>query len=214
MSKYLSISEIYKGQYKDKGSKFFAYLFPSSTEEEFKDTLNSIKKDHFKARHFCYGFRIGNNAELFRFNDDGEPSGTAGKPILSQLEKNNLVHASIVVVRYFGGTKLGVSGLIKAYRAAAVDAIHNADIKEFVIQKQGTIAFTYEKMGSILETIKHLPIEIVSRNFDLNPSLIVSVEESEWDNIWALFKSKILMRSLDDIDIDTKVPGIEINEVP
>ena len=214
MSKYLSISEIFKGQYKDKGSKFFAYLIPSITEEAFKKKLASIKKEHFKARHFCYGFRIGIEAEIFRSTDDGEPSGTAGKPILSQLEKHNLVNAAIVVVRYFGGTKLGVSGLIKAYRGAAVDAIQNARIEEFVVIKKGGIAFPYEKMGAILEVIKTLPMEIVSRNFELNPSFIVSMEESEWDKIWVLFKSKMLMRPPQDITYETKLPGIQINEVP
>lgn len=129
---YNTIESISEGLFKDKGSKFIAYTFPSDSTERFQISLEKIKKEHIKARHFCYAYRIGIDGTLYRANDDGEPSGTAGKPILGQIDKYELTNIGIVVVRYFGGVKLGTSGLINAYRLAAKESIENSDRKSVV----------------------------------------------------------------------------------
>ncbi|MCQ2369425.1 MAG: YigZ family protein [Paludibacteraceae bacterium] len=120
-----TISKISEGIYKDKGSKFLAFAHHVESVDEAKSIINKYKKEHHKARHVCFAYRIGENAEIYRGCDDGEPSGTAGKPILRQLETSNLTNSMIVVVRYFGGTLLGTGGLVRAYREAAADALKN-----------------------------------------------------------------------------------------
>ncbi len=125
---YKTIEEASTGIYKEKGSKFLAFAYPVATEYEVKDILDGLKKEYYDARHHCYAYVLGADKDKFRANDDGEPSSTGGKPILGQILSNDLTNIFIVVVRYFGGTKLGVSGLINAYRSAASDAINNAKI--------------------------------------------------------------------------------------
>ncbi|MDP2112754.1 MAG: YigZ family protein, partial [Bacteroidota bacterium] len=125
---YKTIEKPSEGLFKDKGSKFISFAFPVNSEDEIKDIVQSIKKEHHSARHHCYAWRLGADHLHFRANDDGEPSSTAGKPILGQIQSFDLTNILIVVVRYFGGTLLGVSGLINAYRSAALDAINQAEI--------------------------------------------------------------------------------------
>ncbi len=127
---YLTIEKNTEGLFKDKGSKFLAFAYPVEEEEEIKEYIQALKKEHYSARHHCYAWRLGAEKTHFRANDDGEPSSTAGKPILGQIQKNDLTNILIVVVRYFGGTLLGVSGLINAYRGAAADVINNSIIVE------------------------------------------------------------------------------------
>ena len=132
---YKTIEKPSEGLFKDKGSKFISFAFPVDNEEEIKEIVQSIKKEHHSARHHCYAWRLGADQLLFRANDDGEPSSTAGKPILGQIQSFDLTNILIVVVRYFGGTLLGVSGLINAYRNAALDAINQAEIVEKLVEK-------------------------------------------------------------------------------
>ena len=129
---YLSIEKRSEGIYKDRGSKFLAFAFPVYQEDEIKDILAELRKEYHDARHHCYAYRLGASKEIYRVNDDGEPSSSAGKPIFGQIQSNDLSNILIVVVRYFGGTLLGVGGLINAYRSAAADALINASIIERV----------------------------------------------------------------------------------
>lgn len=165
MDVYRTISDVAEGLYKEKGSRFIALAYPVTAEEEVKPILTELRKKYFDARHHCYAWRIGMEGPRTRTMDDGEPSSTAGKPILGQLVSTNLTNVLIVVIRYFGGTKLGVSGLIKAYREAAADAIGNSDIIEKNIETFVDITFGYETMNSVMKVIKELSPTILKQNF-------------------------------------------------
>lgn len=210
MAFFLSIHEFTEGLYKEKGSKFISYAFPVENEEEFKERLNSIKKSHVKARHFCYAFRLGlGQKQIFRANDDGEPSGTAGKPIMGQIEKNNLDNVALVVVRYFGGTKLGVSGLIKAYKSAAENVLFNAVFTKNYIKSKCIIEFSYESLGILMQIMKDLDINIDKTNFASEPAIIIEEESSLIDEKIIAIKAKLLNRPLEDVSSNTKIKGIK-----
>lgn len=162
---YKSIAAMSQGLYKDKGSKFISFAFPVTREEEIKDILEKNKKEYHDARHHCYAYRLGINGEDWRFNDDGEPSSTAGKPIFGQLLSNELSDILVVVVRYFGGIKLGVPGLIKAYKAAAADAIAAAEIVEKTATELISVSFGYEVTDKVMRLLREMgltPEEFVS----------------------------------------------------
>lgn len=175
---YLTIKEPAEGLFKDKGSKFFAYAFPVKNEEQIKQHLSSLKKEHHSARHHCYAYMLGPNQKLFRANDDGEPSNTAGKPILGQIQSNNLTDILIIVVRYFGGTLLGVGGLINAYRNAAAEAIDNATVSEEIIKVGFKLNFSYELMNSVMKLIKDYDLEIKGQCFEMHCQMTIAVRES------------------------------------
>ena len=141
--KYRTVNAIAEGLYKEKGSRFISFIYPVKSEEEIKDIVAGLKTKYYDARHHCYAYCLGANRERFRANDDGEPSSTAGKPILGQIVSNDLSNVLIVVIRYFGGIKLGVSGLIQAYKEAASDAINNAEIVERTVDEVIRVRFTY-----------------------------------------------------------------------
>ncbi|MFZ5553893.1 MAG: IMPACT family protein [Bacteroidota bacterium] len=151
---YKTIAFKSEGLYKEKGSKFIAYAFPVSSEKEIKEIVATLKKEFHDARHHCFAFRLGADMNFFRSNDDGEPSGTAGKPILGQIQSFGVTNVLIVVVRYFGGTKLGVGGLIQAYREAAKDALAKAEIIEKNVEKQYELEFSYEQLPEVMKTLK------------------------------------------------------------
>ncbi|MGC9354952.1 MAG: IMPACT family protein, partial [Mariniphaga sp.] len=157
---YKTIKEKSKGLFKDRGSKFLSYAFPVETEDEIKEILNQVKKEHHSARHHCYAWRLGTEEITFRANDDGEPSSTAGKPILGQLLSFELTNTLIIVVRYFGGTLLGTSGLINAYRTAAAEAIKNAKIETRIIEEKFLLKFTYKEMNDVMQIIKQENLNI------------------------------------------------------
>ena len=140
--------------YKEKSSKFLAYAYPVESEEEIRTLLDALRKKYYDATHHCYAWRLGPHGETFRANDDGEPSGTAGKPILGQLLSNELVNCLIVVVRYFGGTKLGVSGLIGAYKESAAEAIRAAEIVERTVDTVVEVEFSYLAMNDVMRVVK------------------------------------------------------------
>ena len=172
---YKSIAAISEGLYKDLGSKFIALAYPVETEEEAREIVGAVKKDYFDACHHCFAYRIGREGEKWRVNDDGEPSSTAGRPIYGQILSAGLSDILIVVVRYFGGTKLGVPGLIKAYKSAAQDAISNAVIVEKIASEQFTVKFGYEKMNDVMKTLKEMGLSPKGQEFDLECSLDVDV---------------------------------------
>ena len=172
---YKSISAPSKGIYKELGSKFLAFAWPVETEEEIKKILTDVRKEYFDARHHCYAWRLGLTGEPYRINDDGEPSSTAGRPILGQLLSNGLSDILVVVVRYFGGTKLGVPGLIRAYKSATQDAIANAGIVEKVAGEILTLTFDYLQMNDVMKVLKDMGITPLRQSFDLRCSMDVRV---------------------------------------
>ena len=177
--KYKTISKESEGIYKEKGSKFITYAYPVSTEEEIKEHIAQLKKEYYDARHHCYAYMLGADKKNFRANDDGEPSSTAGKPILGQILSNDLTNILIVVVRYFGGTKLGASGLIHAYKTAAADAIDNAEIVEKTVNDVYDIHFDYLVMNDIMKIIKdEQPVQL-GQDFNLTCKITISVRQSE-----------------------------------
>lgn len=172
-----------EGLFKDKGSKFIAYAYPVSSEDEIKEIVQSIKKEHHAARHHCYAWRLGHEKLQFRANDDGEPSSTAGKPILGQIQSFDLTNILIVVVRYFGGTLLGVSGLINAYRNAAQDALLNSEIIEKLVEQKLIVEYDYEVMNEVMKLFKDENLPQTESKFDLKCMIMTSVRLSELNRI-------------------------------
>lgn len=172
----MSSSEIYttiaapsEGLYKEKGSKFLAFAYPVSTEDEIKNLLQDLRKKFFDARHHCYAYRLGPDGATWRVNDNGEPSSTAGKPIFGQLISFGLSDVLVVVIRYFGGIKLGVSGLINAYRTAARDALEHAQTVEKQVRENITLEYTYEQTNAVMKAIRDLQAEIIDQSFTGGP---------------------------------------------
>lgn len=178
LDSYLTISSPSSGQYTEKRSKFLAFAFPVSTLEEIKALLEEYQKKYYDARHACYAYMLGHERLVFRANDNGEPSGTAGKPILGQINSNELTDILIIVVRYFGGVKLGTSGLIQAYKAAAAEAIAAATIIEKTVDLQLTITFEYTLMNQVMRVVKEEAPAIVSQSFDNDCQMTLSIRAS------------------------------------
>ncbi|MDD2488966.1 MAG: YigZ family protein [Bacteroidales bacterium] len=176
---YLTIEEKSQGIYKEKGSKFIALAFPVSNEDNVKEIIKSIKKEYFDARHHCYAYIIGHDKSVFRMNDDGEPSSTGGKPIYGQLLSNNLTNILIVVVRYFGGIKLGVSGLINAYKQAALDSINNAKIIQKTLNEVYSISFEYTLMNRVMKVLKDFDLPQLNHRFENDCYLEFQVRKSD-----------------------------------
>lgn len=172
---YRTIAGPAKGIYKELGSKFLAFAFPVETEAEIKKIIADIKKEYFDARHHCYAYRLGADGSRWRANDDGEPSSTAGKPIHGQLLSNELSDVLIVVVRYFGGTKLGVPGLIRAYRSATQDAIANATIVDKIAAEIFKVNFDYLEMNNVMKVLKEMGLTPSGQEYGDRCSLIVRV---------------------------------------
>ncbi|MEG0795885.1 MAG: YigZ family protein [Odoribacter sp.] len=172
---YRTIEYIADGLYKEKGSKFISLAYPVTTEEEIREIVLELKDKYYDARHHCYAWKLGMTKTHFRVNDDGEPSSTGGKPIFGQIQSNDLTNILIVVIRYFGGIKLGVSGLMNAYRKAAADAIQNAKIIEKTIDDQLHICFNYLVLNDVMKIIKEEKPEILERNFELKCEMLLSI---------------------------------------
>jgi uncharacterized YigZ family protein len=168
-----------EGIYKEKGSKFIAYAAAIANEEDAKNQLAQIKTLHPSARHFCFAWKLGNDDHYYRVNDDGEPSGSAGLPILGQLRSFEITNVQLVVVRYFGGTKLGVSGLKNAYKAAAADALTQAKIGKRIRSRQFIIRFPYEATSAVMQQLKGLNAEIKEQQFESECMLIYRIRERD-----------------------------------
>ena len=180
---YKEIKNPIKGLYKEKGSKFISYLFPVYSEEEVKKRLEEIKKIEHAARHHCYAYILNPDKSAQRANDDGEPSSTAGKPILGQILSNELTNTLIIVVRYFGGIKLGVPGLIRSYKTATADVISKGTVIIRTIKEQYKVSFKYPQMNDVMRLIKEYDLEIVNTDFQIECRLIFAVTKSKANSI-------------------------------
>ena len=180
---YLSLKGRSEGLFKSKGSKHFGYAVPVNTEVDVKEFIESLKVEHHSARHFCYAYRLGFDGSKFRANDDGEPSNSAGAPILGVLKSHNLTYALIVVVRYFGGTKLGVGGLIEAYREAGHEAVANGEIIECYRSRSFTVKYPYSKMGDVMNILKRANISPENTDFQLECQLDITLRLTVSDSI-------------------------------
>ncbi len=180
---YLTIEAPAEGIYKEKGSKFLAFAYPVSDEEGIKEYIDELKHRFYNARHHCYGWQLGTDGMNFRANDDGEPSGTAGKPILGQIRSHNLTNLLIVVVRYFGGTKLGTSGLIRAYKSASQDALFNAQILERTLNRPLTVHYPYDVINNVMRIVNEEGATIVEQLFQADCIMQLSVRLSAYDRL-------------------------------
>ena len=176
---YKTITSPSEGFFKDRGSKFFGYAYPYTSEHELKAKIEVLKKEHHTARHHCYAYRFKQDYSLYRANDDGEPTNAAGKPILGQIDAKDLTNVAVVVVRYFGGTKLGVGGMMNAYKTAALEALNNAEIIECTIDEEFEISFGYPEMNTVMRFIKDLGVEIVSQKMEMDCKIIFSIRKKE-----------------------------------
>ena len=185
--------------FKDKNSKFYGYAFPVNTEEAIKSSLEFLRKKHYSARHFCYAWRLGVESVRYRANDDGEPSNSAGMPIYGQIQSFELTNILVVSVRYFGGTKLGVGGLINAYRSSAKLALESSIIEEKTIDIYFQLNFEYNLMSKVLRIIKENSININNQKLELNCELNISVRKSNSNKIFKIFDSlyKVEIKSLE-----------------
>jgi uncharacterized YigZ family protein len=174
---YLTVKQPAQGQYKDKGSKFIGYIYPIQSAEDVKGILAELKAEHPKARHICWALRLSTDRSVFRVNDDGEPSGTAGKPILNTLLSANLTQVCIAVVRYFGGTLLGVPGLIHAYEEASLAAIKEAEIIEKTLKDRYQIHVPYTQLNKVMKILKEENITIIAQELDTECSLIIEIRQ-------------------------------------
>ena len=180
---YTTIKTAAIADFNDRGSRFIAFTFPISSVAEFKIQLSKLKEEHPKAVHHCFAYRIGNDKNNFRSSDDGEPSGTAGKPILNQIDSKNLTNILVVVVRYFGGILLGVSGLINAYKTATTLALKNVEIVTKSIEKEISIECDYTQLGEVMNIVKANSLNIVSKKIELFCEIKVAIPLENFETI-------------------------------
>lgn len=175
--------------YKDRKSKFFGYVFPITTEDDVKPIIEELKKQHHTANHVCYAWQLGTDTIRYRANDDGEPNNSAGLPIYGQIQAYNLTNVLVAVARIFGGTKLGVGGLISAYRTAAQIALDEADIKKKIITQLYTLTFEYKDMNNVMRVIKQKKLDIVSQKLEANCVYVISVRKTKAKEVFNIFNT-------------------------
>ncbi len=195
---YKTITAPSEGEFKDRGSKFLAYAWPVRTEADIHEKQESLRKVHIKARHHCYAWRLGADGARYRSNDDGEPSGTAGRPILAQIDALDLRDVLVVVARYFGGTLLGTSGLINAYREAAAEALRHADVVEKIVQDYLSLDFDYALMPDVMQAVKKLDIELTGQAFGDRGRLDVAIRQTETAGRLLALKAQLWKVSLEE----------------
>ena len=203
IDKYKTITATSEGLFTDRGSKFIAYAFPIKSEDDIKEYLEFVKKEHWKARHHCYAWRLGTDGNTYRANDDGEPSGTAGKPILGQLDSFEITDTLVVVVRYFGGTKLGVGGLINAYKSAAIDALKQVEIEARTIDNYYKVVYDYGITSQIMNFVNHHQLNIIDQSFGEKAIMNFSIPISKADGILKKLEEKSLNEGfLNDYELE------------
>jgi uncharacterized YigZ family protein len=172
---YTTVAKSGTAEFKDRGSKFIGYVFPIASAEEFRERLNDVKKEHPKATHHCFAYRLGLDGNTWRVSDDGEPSGSAGRPILGQIDSKALVNTLVVVVRYFGGTLLGVPGLINAYKTAASLALQTTQLVQKPVEKEFLVQFDYTQVGEIMTLVKQYNCRVVRQEMQLFCNMTIAV---------------------------------------
>ena len=185
---YKTINKQSEGFFKDRSSKFYSFAFPVKTEDDIVEFRAKIRKEYYDARHHVYAYRLGADLKTFRASDDGEPSNSSGPPILGKIRSYKLTDILIIVVRYFGGTKLGISGLINAYGTAAEEAIKNANIIIKTITKQLTIKFEYPQMNDVMRIIKDNDLKIAKQNFQISCEIVLDIPLSSFERYLETFK--------------------------
>lgn len=175
--------------FKEKNSKFFGYCFPVQSEDEVKEILEKVKKEHYSARHWCYAFQIGTEQIHYRANDDGEPSGSAGLPIYGQIQSFEVTNILIIVVRYFGGVKLGVGGLVSAYKETAKMALENSEIVEKTIDIRYRITFGYKDMNRVMRVIKEKNVNVIGQKLEMDCQIEISVRKKDAPMIFSIFEA-------------------------
>jgi uncharacterized YigZ family protein len=187
---YKTITNPSQGSFRDKGSRFLAFAFPAGSEQEVKKHLDSLKKQYYDATHHCYAYVLGFDKSAYRINDDGEPSGTAGRPIYGQILSYDLTNILIVVIRYYGGTNLGVPGLINAYKTASVEALSNATIVTRIVKEIHQVEYPYEAMNNVMKIIKDENLEVINSEFGMKCVIRLAIRHSEVERVAGKF-SKI-----------------------
>lgn len=182
---YYTIEKAAEGTFRDKGSRFIGYAYPIDAEAEIKDILGDLRASHPKARHFCWAYRLGPDKNVYRLNDDGEPGGSAGRPILNTILSAGLTNIFVVVVRYFGGTLLGVPGLINAYKTATTEALNNSITVERTINDVYQLSFSYNSTNSVMKIIKEEHLKILDQRFDMESELRVEIPQGRASGILA-----------------------------
>lgn len=185
---YRTIRDLSEGYYTEKRSRFLSFALPVRTPDEVKTQVDAYRKKYYDARHVCWAYMLGPDRTTFRANDDGEPSSTAGKPILGQINSNNLTDILIIVIRYFGGIELGTSGLIVAYRTAAAEAIAAAHIEERTVDETITVTFEYPHLNSVMRIVKEDKPEVLTQSFELTCEMTLRIRQSRMDAL----KSRLL----------------------
>lgn len=180
---YTTISAPSTGEFKDRGSKFLAYTYAVYSRDDIKDCLEEVRKLHPKARHHCFSWRLGTDGTQHRANDDGEPSGTAGRPMLGQIDSFGLTNVLVVVVRYFGGTKLGVPGLINAYKSATIDAFEQAETIEKTVDNVYELTFGYEIMSDVMNFVKKAKLKVIKQEFEATGLIEFALRQSETEGM-------------------------------
>lgn len=191
-AKYLTIAAASYGEFRDRGSKFMAYAYPIEQEQDTLQWIELQRKAHPKARHWCYAWRLGLDKNSYRANDDGEPSGTAGRPILGQIDSAGLTNVLVIVVRYFGGTLLGTSGLIQAYKESAKEALLAAQTIEKTVCINVKITFDYALMSDVMNAVKKLSLDILSKDFADTASITVAIPQDAVAPTWLSFKALVM----------------------
>lgn len=182
---YKTIRQVAEGFYSEKRSRFISYAIPVRTVEEVKEQLDAYRKQYYDARHVCWAYMLGADRLTFRSNDDGEPSSTAGKPILGQINSNELTDILILVVRYFGGIELGTSGLIVAYRTAAAQAIAAAEIEERTVDEEITVVFEYPYLNGIMRIVKEDSPTVLSQRFEMDCEMTLRIRQGDAERLKA-----------------------------
>lgn len=185
---YFTIEKPSLAEFKDRGSKFLGYAFPITSPEHFKQHLQDLKKEHAKAVHHCFAYRIGLTNNLFRVSDDGEPAGTAGKPILGQIDSSGVTNTAIIVVRYFGGTLLGVPGLINAYKSAASMALQLTPFVQKTIECYYELSFDYTQMGDVMNVVKQYGCSVAEQSMQLFCNLRIGIPKARLEEVLYKFK--------------------------
>lgn len=207
---YFTLAAPSVGEFKDKGSRFIAHAAAAWSEEECQVFIEKIRKAHPKARHHCTAWRLGLDQNRFRANDDGEPSGTAGRPMLAQIDAAGLRNVVVVVVRYFGGTLLGTSGLLEAYRESTAQALRVAERVEKIVCDIWRLEFDYARMPDVMGAVKKLELEIVRQEFTENGLIELAIRQSEIDETLLRLKSLVLKKSLEEAALADEIEGLKM----